>query len=133
MSAADAPSPPPTAAGGVAVPAPLARPLLRLLMRALTREVREDGGTLPPGIGAFLRDLQAVDEPPMADVGPPEPPAGSVDPVMATVTQVAEDTGYSPRHLRRLAAAGRIRGRRLHARGWLIDPASLKDYYRQGA
>ncbi|MEV4888985.1 helix-turn-helix domain-containing protein [Nonomuraea sp. NPDC055795] len=116
--------------GGVAVPAHLARPLLRVLVRALAREAREDGGVVPPGIGAFLRALQDATTP-MADVGPPEPPPASVDPVMATVTQVAEQTGYSPRQLRRLAAAGRIRARRIHTRGWLIDPDSLATY-RQG-
>lgn len=117
----------------VPVPAALARPLLRVLMRALTREAREDGGTIPEGIGEFLRALQTATAPPaMADVGPSPNAPASVETVLLTVAQAAEETGYSPRHLRRLAATGRVRARRLHARGWLVDPASLKDY-RQGA
>lgn len=107
------------------------RPLLRVLVRALTREAREDGGTIPPGIVEFLRTLQAAARP-AADVGPSEAPPASVDPVMVTVAQAAEGTGYSPRHLRRLAAAGRIRARRLHARGWLVDLDDFKRYRRDG-
>lgn len=127
----------------VVVPATLARPVLRLLIRALTADVRAHGRrAVPPGIDDLLRDLHHATDPdttggalphtsPMSDVGHPEPAPDNVDHGMGTVAQVAEDTGYSPRQLRRLAAAGRIRARRLHARGWLIDPTSLKDY-RQG-
>lgn len=125
------PSGHPQAPEGVAVPASLTHDVLVTLLRGLNREMRENGGTPRPGMVAFLRDLQAATTPPTADVGPPEPAPANVDPVMATVTQVAEQTGYSPRQLRRLAAAGRIRAQRLHARGWLIDPNSLKTY-RQG-
>lgn len=121
------------AAREIAVPAELAHHVLVSLLRDLNRGMRETGGIPRPGLLAFMRELQAATEqPPMADIGHAETPAGSVDPVMVTVAQVAHDTGYSARHLRRLAAAGRIRAHRLHARGWLIDPTSLTTY-RQGA
>ncbi|WP_219467746.1 helix-turn-helix domain-containing protein [Nonomuraea rhizosphaerae] len=133
MGSADARSPSPSEPGGVTVPAGLERDVLVTLLRGLNREMRENGGTPRPGMTEFLRALQAADQPaPVADVGPPEHAPATVERVMVTVGQVAEQTGYSPRQLRRLAAAGRIRAQRLHARAWLIDPTSFKTY-RQGA
>ncbi|MBT2207026.1 excisionase family DNA-binding protein [Actinomadura sp. NEAU-AAG7] len=113
----------------VTVPPGLERPLLRVLVRALAREVRVDGGIVPPGIAPFLADLAAVadqpDEPYQPGAGsaagtPPEPPAM----VEISVRTAAEDMGASPEYVRRLCRDGRLRARRV-GRTWLIDPTSL--------
>lgn len=111
----------------VTVPPALARPLLRFLVRALTREAREDGGALPPGIASFLADLAAlVDAPPAGSAdGTTSAPSATVEPVM-TATEVARSMGASPEYVRRLCRSGRLRARR-PGREWLIDPESLKE------
>jgi excisionase family DNA binding protein len=98
----------------------MARPLLRVLVRALAREVREDGGIIPPGIDRFLSDLAAVvDHPPPGGSGPgtgPAPPAT----VEVPTTVAAEVIGASPEYVRRLCRTGRLPARRI-GRAWLIS------------
>lgn len=110
------------------VPPALARPLLRVLVRALTREAREDGGTVPPGIAPFLADLAAVaDGPPLADSGNGDDAPETIEVAgWSTVAQLAAYSGHPPRTLRHWAAAGRVRAHRV-GRAWLIDPESLKE------
>ncbi|MGW3352570.1 helix-turn-helix domain-containing protein [Nonomuraea rubra] len=85
-------------------------------MRALAREVREDGGTIPPGIATFLRALHTAIEPPgFAD----ETPAGHPAIVEITAGEMAGLMGCSPQYVRRLCASGVLRARRA-GRLWLI-------------
>ncbi len=44
--------------------------------------------------------------------------------------QAADETGLSSRTVRRLAAAGLITARRVGARAWLVDVASVHDYLK---
>lgn len=119
------PSPPD--AGPVSVPPALAGPLLRVLVRALVREAREDGGQVPAGIADFLRALDAAARRPVADDGHDHEPLDMIGCVTgwASVAQLAEHTGHPPRTLCRWAAGGRVRAVRV-GRTWLIDPESMK-------
>lgn len=109
----------------VVVPAELAGPLLPFLVRALTREVRENGGLVPEGMPAFLRALQA-EEVPVTDDGQIEDLPEKIESVgMVTVAQLAEQSGFPSRSLRRWAAGGRVRAMRVGPI-WLVDPESLK-------
>ncbi|MFC5748907.1 helix-turn-helix domain-containing protein [Actinomadura rugatobispora] len=114
-------------APAVVVPPGLAGPLLRVLVRALAREVREDGGMIPPGLAPFLSELAAVaDRPPVADNGNRGEAAEMIDGAgWVTVAQLAADSGHPARTLRHWASTGRLQARRV-ARTWLIDPESLK-------
>jgi excisionase family DNA binding protein len=128
LPAPNRPDDAPETTRAVTVPPGLTGPLLRVLVRALTREVREDGGVVPPGIAVFLRALQAaVDGPPVADDGNAEDRPETIEIAeMATVAELAEHTGHPARTLRHWAATGRVRAYRA-GRVWLIDPGSLKN------
>ena len=110
----------------VVVPPDLAGGLLWLLVRALKREVRDDGGIIPPGLEPFLRDLhEAAEAAPVADDGNVEQTPGTIDVMaMVTVAQLSATSGHPHRTLRHWAATGRIRAHRA-GRTWLIDPDSL--------
>lgn len=113
--------------GPVMVPPGLAGPLLRVLMRALAREAREDGGLVPPGIAGFLADLAAAERGPVADDGNTDEAPDTIEGSgWSTVAQLAAYSGHPPRTLRHWAAAGRVRAHRV-GRTWLIDPESLKE------
>ncbi|MFF0593187.1 helix-turn-helix domain-containing protein [Streptomyces antibioticus] len=45
-----------------------------------------------------------------------------------TVDEVAVAMGCRPRWIRTLLESGRLRGRRVHARLWLIDADSVDEY-----
>lgn len=111
----------PTEPEPVTVPSALARPLLRFLVRALTREVRDGGGgVIPPGIERFLTDLAAADTQAPDDgssgsgTDPGEPPTMEVGTAAA-----AEVIGASREYVRRLCRTGRLPARRI-GREWLI-------------
>lgn len=112
----------------VEVPPAMVAPLLRFLVRALAREIRENGGSIPVGMADFLHALQSGAELPVAVDGHPQDCPDMIEGMgrvaYATVAQLAELSGFSPRTLRRWAAAGRVRAMRA-GRTWLIDPESL--------
>jgi excisionase family DNA binding protein len=109
------------------LPSPsLSGPLLRYLVRHLVRDARDGGGLAHPDLAAYLRALAEADGT-VADDGHDDDDSGSLDlPVMATVAQLAERSGYSCRTLRRWAASGRLTARQV-GRVWLIDPDSLTE------
>jgi len=127
MPGAEAPQDRRSGPGPVTVPAPLCGPLLRVLVRALAREAREDGGTIPPGIAAFLADLAAVVDSPTAPAAATGEAAGSGNgtvpggPAMVEVSaaDAAAAMGASREYVRRLARSGRLPARRI-GRTWLI-------------
>jgi hypothetical protein len=110
----------------ITVPDELAGPLLSHLVRSLGREVRESGGLISREMLVFLRDLQAI-ESPVADDGPAEGAPEMIEEVMGllTVSQLAEQSGYGARTIRRWAAGGMVRAVRAGP-VWLVDPESLK-------
>lgn len=115
----------------VTVPPQLAAPLLRLLVRALVREAREDGGhgQIPAGLEAFLRSLDAASGVLAARGKDDDVPEKIEGTGMVTVAQLSEYSGFPPRTLRHWAARGRVRAVRA-GRTWLIDPESLREDWR---
>lgn len=113
--------------GRVEVPADLAGPLLRLLVRALRREVREDGGVIPTGIEVFLADLAAAVDgtpPPAGSANGTCPGAGAT--VEVPVLVMAGVMGASPGYVRRLCRVGRLRARRVGGR-WLVELSEMEN------
>lgn len=116
--------------GSVMVPADLAGEVLRALVRDVTGRVRADGGQPSASCHALLSALyEAARRPlrPVADDGNDDAGPATLDVAgMATVAQLAEASGHSPRTLRHWAAAGRVRAQQV-GRTWLIDPQSLTE------
>ncbi len=103
----------------VTVPPYLAGPLLRVLVRALAREAREDAGVIPPGIAPFLANLAAADAPTRSTGsvdGTPDAPSGTVE---VSAAEAATAMGASREYVRRLCRTGRLPARRI-GRTWLI-------------
>lgn len=108
---ADAPTPPPSEHGGVAMPPPipseLARPLW-LHLRAFYASHRAAGGHIPPVAARFLDQLRAYVaaqlEPPVADIPAPRPDMGASSRYVSTEA-AAIRLRVTSRHARRLMAA----------------------------
>ncbi|GAA2218852.1 helix-turn-helix domain-containing protein [Streptomyces indiaensis] len=118
--------------GSVTIPAPLAREVVRALVRDLTARVRADGGEVSPAVRGIVRALHEA-----AAWRPDEGGSGGGTPVEraasvqeVTTEQAAELLGCSTRYVRRLAGSGRVAARRAGP-VWLIDRASL-DAFRTG-
>lgn len=120
---------PEQADGPVRVPPDLARPLLRLIVRALYRDARDGaGGCVSPELAAFLRDLESAEHrAPVADNGNADQGEAILEAstCWATAAWLADRSGHPPRTLRHWAATGRVRAVRA-GRLWLIDPESLR-------
>jgi excisionase family DNA binding protein len=114
------------------VPPQLAAPLLRVLVRALAREAREDGGIVPAGIGAFLAVLAAQADRPPAGFGS-ETSSAAAETVVVTVPEMARVMGASEQYVRRLCASGVLPARRPGGT-WLIEVLKerLTDEYDHG-
>lgn len=114
----------------------VAREVLAILMKGLAVHVRTDGGALP----GWAQDVcQALDE--LTDAPTPAtvrrmsasgPVVGMVD-TWVTTGLAAGLAGCSERHVRRLAATGRVRARQVGARTWLVDRDSLATVLRRSA
>jgi excisionase family DNA binding protein len=115
--------------GSVVVPAVVAGEVLRALVRDVTARVRADGGEVSPACRALLSALYEASRRSASRVavdGNDETAPATLDVTgMATVAQVAEVSGHSPRTLRHWAAHGRLTAVRV-GRTWLIDPQSLR-------
>lgn len=108
--------------------------VMRALSRDLTMQLRMNGQPIPPWAPSLLASLEEaagerLPESVMAAIGRP---VVMVDPTTwTTVHRASEITGRSERHIRRLAAAGRIRARRVGPRTWQIDLDSLQSVLRR--
>ncbi|MGW1034315.1 excisionase family DNA-binding protein [Streptomyces antibioticus] len=112
------------------VPRTAARDLERILAAGLTAIHRADGGRPTPEAARLLQELHAAahgrrSPNPTADVGSQDPPPPKVE---LTVDEVAVAMGCRPRWIRTLLESGRLRGRRVHPRLWLIDADSVDEY-----
>lgn len=118
--------------GSVVVPAAVADDMLRLLVSGLTAQVRSahGGGVSPQArrvLYALHKAAQRHEAEHMSDVGTLPPTSSTIE---MSVAEAARRMECSTRHVRRLLATGRITGRRLSPRLWLVDEASLDDYRR---
>lgn len=128
--------------GSVVVPAALAGDVLRTLMVGLTARVRADGGELGPDVRRLLYALhdaeQRAAEPFESDTAPIDSASGTVlagaDTVGSAVSvqEAAALLGCSTGYVRRLARTGTLAARRIGARAWAIDRATLDDYRHGG-
>jgi excisionase family DNA binding protein len=108
---------------GVLVAPELCAWLYRAAIEMVNSEERRNGGggILPRGLAELFAELRT------AASGRLPGRIGTVDPTPVTVTSAAQLAGVSPRHIRRLAAEGKIRARR-HGRDWLIDPQGAREW-----
>ncbi|MFJ4867780.1 helix-turn-helix domain-containing protein [Streptomyces sp. NPDC088757] len=114
----------------LAVPRSAARQLERVFAAGLLAVSRAEGGRPTPEAARVLRELHAAAHghrplTPAADVGSGELPTPTVE---LTVDEVALAMGCRPRWVRTLAESGRLRGRRVNPRFWLIDATSVDEY-----
>ncbi|MGW4021071.1 helix-turn-helix domain-containing protein [Streptomyces sp. NPDC005009] len=116
--------------GSVVIPPELAGEVLRTLVVGATTQARMDGGVIGPGASRLLYQLyeaaQQAHAQGRADVGSRTANHATVE---ITVAEAALLMGCRPRWIRTLLESGRLRGRRVNSRLWLIDRDSL-DHYR---
>lgn len=108
----------------------VARAVLRCLMRDLRRQV-QNGLPVPTWAREVLAELAAVAEVEGPDIGTPV--ANVV--VMSQMVSIADAAAVveaSEEYVRRLVRTGRVLGRRVGARAWLVDLDSLKGVMRRG-
>lgn len=88
----------------------------------ITQHAHEDavkGRALPPGLAALVRELLSG----KSDTGPKIKRPAIVE---VTSAEYAKRTGYSQRHIRRLARAGKLTARR-DGHDWLITTEGAHD------
>jgi excisionase family DNA binding protein len=127
--------------GSVVIPSAVAGDVLRALVRDLTARVRADGGEIGPGVRRLLYALhtaaQHAEHRATTATGiERSSDSGTAPPAPATVTEVSVNEaaallGCSPEYVRRLVRTGAFTARRIGARIWAIDRATL-DNYRHG-
>ncbi|WP_308340487.1 MULTISPECIES: helix-turn-helix domain-containing protein [unclassified Streptomyces] len=106
------------------IPAALAGPVSRILLRDVGARVAVDGGKVAPGVVGLLWALKAAAEREEAAAGFADetPPAGPVS-VEVSAGEWAERAGCSPQYARALARTGRVPARRI-GRMWLIPESA---------
>lgn len=113
--------------GSVIVPAALAGPVRRILIRDLAQHIRTDGGAPTTAVRQLVYALARAEHHAQADTdgsdtGTPPPAPATVE---ISTTAAAVVLGCSESYVRRLCRSGRLHGRRAGRRTWLIDRASL--------
>ncbi|WP_457460067.1 helix-turn-helix domain-containing protein [Streptomyces sp. TE5632] len=123
----------------VIVPGALASTTFAALVLYLRDRVQAGGGALTPDARALLRDLHRAAEGADGPVFERGSDNGTASPATANVTtgtdvsvqEAAALLGCTAGYVRRLARHGAFQARRIGARTWAIDRASL-DTYRHG-
>ncbi|MGQ4355265.1 helix-turn-helix domain-containing protein [Streptomyces drozdowiczii] len=107
------------------IPPSLADPVLRILLRDVTARVSVDGGRVAPGVPGLLWALKAAAEREEAEEGSaPGTPVERPVSVEIGIAEAALELGCSEGYVRRLARAGRLRGRKV-GRVWLVTEAAI--------
>ncbi|MEV7054111.1 helix-turn-helix domain-containing protein [Streptomyces microflavus] len=111
--------------GAVVIPAALASPVLRVLLRDVGARLQSDQGAVPlPVTGLFwalaLAAERAEAEVSSASGTPAERPVS----VEISTAAAARELGCSEGYVRRLARAGRLRGRKVGS-VWLVAEAAI--------
>jgi hypothetical protein len=106
----------------------VARGVMRSLSRDLTHQLRWNGRTVPPWAAVVMAALQEASGEPlspavMSAIGRPVVMLGEAR--WVTAREAAPLAGRSERHIRRLAASGHVRARRIGKRTWQVDLDSL--------
>lgn len=108
---------------GVIVPPELARQLVDAAVLGLADRARRNGGTVAVAPG--LRDLLG-----RIDASANGHPFARMETSWLAAGEAAQLAGVSSRHMRRLAASGKVRRRR-RGRDWEVDADSARDYGRE--
>ncbi|MFJ3141406.1 helix-turn-helix domain-containing protein [Streptomyces halstedii] len=111
--------------GSVVVPPELAAGVLRVLLRDVGARLSVDGGKVAPGVPGLLWALKAAAERAETEGGsvPGTPAVPSVS-VEVSTAEAARELGCSEGYVRRLARAGRLRGRKVGA-VWLVAEVAI--------
>ncbi|MBK6040825.1 helix-turn-helix domain-containing protein [Streptomyces sp. MBT55] len=111
--------------GSVLIPAVLADPVLRILLRDVSARVAVDGGKVAPGVSGLLWALKAAADQAEAEAGSaPGTPAERPVSVEISTAEAARELGCSEGYVRRLVRAGRLRGRKVGP-VWLVAEAAI--------
>jgi hypothetical protein len=108
----------------------VARAVLRCLMRDLRRQV-QNGLPVPAWAEEVMAGLAAVAEVESPAIGTPVANVVVMS-QMVSIAEAAAAVNASEEYVRRLARTGRVLGRRVGARTWLVDLDSLKGVMRHG-
>ncbi|MEU3835577.1 helix-turn-helix domain-containing protein [Streptomyces microflavus] len=111
--------------GSVVIPAALASPVLRVLLRDVGARLQSDQGAVPLPVTGLVWALALAAERAEAEVSsasgtPAERPVS----VEISTAEAARELGCSEGYVRRLARAGRLRGRKVGA-VWLVAEAAI--------
>lgn len=112
--------------GSVIVPAHLAGPVRRILVRDLAQHVRTDGGTPTAGVRQLVYALSRAEHhhdhaAAMSATGPISAPSPTLE---ISTAEAAQLMGCTDRHVRRLCRSGVFTARQV-GRAWLIDQAAF--------
>ncbi|WP_317992358.1 excisionase family DNA-binding protein [Streptomyces sp. JV180] len=111
--------------GSVVIPGPLAGPVLRVLLRDVGARLSVDGGKVAPGLPGLLWALKEAADRAEAEGGSaPGTPAERPVSVEISTAEAAQQLGCSEGYVRRLARAGRLRGRKVGP-VWLVTEAAI--------
>ncbi|MCW2496592.1 MAG: hypothetical protein JWQ77_2516 [Jatrophihabitans sp.] len=103
--------------------------LLRVGIPAANDLVKRQGLQVAPDILAALQALAVVADQTLPEMSDRGHAPGNVSPVSRdswrTTASMAAEVGRSDRHIRRLAASGRVRRLKVGAH-WLVDPDSVR-------
>ncbi|WP_329220281.1 helix-turn-helix domain-containing protein [Streptomyces microflavus] len=111
--------------GSVLIPAALAGPVLRVLLRDLGARFHVDNGRVSPSVVGLLWALaEAADRVEVEEGSGPGTPAERPVSVEISTAAAARELGCSESYVRRLARAGRLRGRKVGS-VWLVAEAAI--------
>ncbi|MFE5852528.1 helix-turn-helix domain-containing protein [Streptomyces sp. NPDC056500] len=111
--------------GSVVVPAELAGAVLRILLRDVGARFHVDAGKVPSSVSGLLWALNAAAEQAEARDGSGSgTPGGEPVSVEIGTADAARELGCSEGYVRRLARAGRLRGRKVGP-VWLVAEAAI--------
>ncbi|MFT9670517.1 helix-turn-helix domain-containing protein [Streptomyces rhizosphaericola] len=111
--------------GSVVIPAALAGPVLRVLLRDVGARLQSDQAAVPLPVTSLFWALALAAERAEAEEGSANGPSPDRPVSMEiSASQAAEELGCSVRHARRLARSGRLPARRV-GRAWLIAEAAI--------
>ncbi|MFC8724307.1 helix-turn-helix domain-containing protein [Streptomyces bacillaris] len=111
--------------GSVTIPPALAGPVLRVLLRDVGARLQSDQAAVPLPVSSLFWALAAAAERAEAEAGsacgtPAVPPVS----VEISTAEAARELGCSEGYVRRLARAGRLRGRKVGPI-WLVAGAAI--------
>lgn len=111
--------------GSVVIPPQLAGAVLRILLRDVGARCRTGDGKVSSSVsGLFWALNEAAEQAEARDGSTPGTPGTAPGSVELSTTEAARELGCSESYVRRLARAGRLRGRKVGPM-WLVAQATI--------